>query len=89
MCSDNTPAAFNSGKVEGAGGAGGGTAFGQGSTAFDLDDVSNFVTMNSGSTTSMGYAFGVVGLDPEESANFFKDIFGPNAYRVGTNSGNP
>lgn len=75
----------NSALFEGAGGSGGGAAFGQGSLTLDLEDVQNFEGSNSGSTTSMGGAFGVVGLDADQGAKFLTDIFGPNAFGVGGN----
>jgi hypothetical protein len=82
---------FNSGLFEGAGGNGGGAAFGQGSTSFDLDDVSNLKTMNSGFATSMGGAFGIVGLGAGQGAKSLTDIFGTNTFGVsgGSRSGNP
>jgi hypothetical protein len=81
----------NSGLFEGAGGTAGGAAFGQGSTAFDLDDVSNLEFMNSGLTTSMGGAFGIVGLGAGQGAKSLTDIFGTNAFGVNGGSiiGNP
>jgi hypothetical protein len=82
---------FNSGLFQGAGGTGGGAAFGQGSTAFDLDDVSNLETMNSGFTTSMGGAFGIVGLGAAQGAKSLTDVFGPNTFGVsgGSSSATP
>jgi hypothetical protein len=71
---------FNSFEV--AGGTGGGASFGEGSTAFDLDDIGNLQTMNSGFTVSMGAAFGVVGLGAGQGAKSLTDIFGSNAFGV-------
>jgi hypothetical protein len=78
---------FNSGNFEGAGGKGGAAAFGGGSTAFDLDDVSNLQVMNSGSTISSGGSFGFVGLNPEEGAADFASLFGANAFGFGGGGG--
>ena len=77
---------FNS--FEAAGGTGGGAAFGEGSTVFDLDDISNLETMNSGFTVSMGGAFGIVGLGAGQGTKSLTDIFGPNAFGIsgGSNS---
>jgi hypothetical protein len=71
---------FNSGLFEGAGGSGGGAAFGEGSLSFSLENVGNFESSNSGATTSSGGASGFVGLDNAEGSNFLKSIFGPNAF---------
>jgi hypothetical protein len=70
---------LNSGFFEGAGGTGGGASSGQGSLTFDLDNVSNLESTNSGSTISNGGSFAFVGFDPEQSSTFFTNTFGANA----------
>jgi hypothetical protein len=79
---------LNSGFFEGAGGTGGAASSGQGSLTFDLDNVKNLQSTNSGTTISNGASFGFVGLDPEESSAFLTNTFGANAFFGGNGGGN-
>jgi hypothetical protein len=62
--------------VEFAGGIAGGAALGQGSTAFNFDNLASFRGENSGSTTSSGFTVAYVGLPPDTP--FFNSAFIPN-----------
>lgn len=59
---------------ESAGGSGGGTALGQGTLAFDVEDLQEGSFTNGGTTTSVGGSAGYVGYNPVLPKDFFDEL---------------
>jgi hypothetical protein len=62
------------GGSERAGGIGGGSALGQGTLDFEVENLQEGVFVNGGSTTSVGGSAGYVGYNPELPAEFFDEL---------------
>jgi hypothetical protein len=66
--------AGQNGGLESAGGSGGGTALGQGTLSFEVDELQEGAFFNGGTTTSVGGSAGYVGYAPGLQEEFFDKL---------------